>query len=84
MAIKTLLVGVKVDTAKHAHNCQANSRHRIEKGDIRLKVKSRNGRSWDHYCSACAATIIARDIATLSVMQRLEPTSEQTGEPVQA
>lgn len=60
MAIKSLIVQVGVDTAGKAHNCQANARHRIEKGDVRLKV--RNGRGWDHYCKACAETIIARDI----------------------
>ena len=73
MAIKSLLVRVAVDTAKHAHNCQASAKHRIEKGDVRLKVRNPNGRSWDHYCSACAGTIIARDLARLTALQRLEP-----------
>ena len=71
MAIKSLLVQVGVDTAKKAHNCQASAKHRIEKGDVRLKV--RNGRNWDHYCIACAGTIIARDLAKLTALQRLEP-----------
>ncbi len=74
MAIKSLLIQTKVDTAKHAHNCQANKRHRIEQGDVRLKVQ--NGRSWDHYCSACAVTIITRDLAKLTALQRMEPTPE--------
>ena len=52
-----------LDQAKKAHNCQANARHRIERGDARLKV--RNGRSWDHYCVACAKTILECDIAEL-------------------
>ncbi len=72
MAIKSLVVQVKVDTAGKAHNCQANANHRIERGDVRLKV--RNGRSWDHYCRACAVTIIARDIAKLTALQSLTPT----------
>ena len=76
MAIKSLLTATRVDKAKHAHNCQANRSHRIEQGDIRLKV--RNGRSWDHYCSACAAAIIARDITTLTTLQRLEPQPEDS------
>jgi hypothetical protein len=49
MAIKSLVTHVEVDTAGKAHNCQAGAKHRIEKGDIRLKV--RNGRSWDHSAS---------------------------------
>jgi hypothetical protein len=73
MAIKSLVVQVRVDTAGKAHNCQANASHRIEKGDVRMKV--RNGRSWDHYCHACAVTIIERDIAKLITLQSLTPTA---------
>ena len=70
MAIKSLVEKVGVDIAGRAHNCQANSKHRIEKGDIRLKV--RNGRNWDHYCRACAETIITRDIHKLNELMKLE------------
>lgn len=72
MAIKSLVCQVGVDTAGKSHNCQANSKHRIAMGDIRLKV--RNGRSWDHYCTDCARTIISRDIAKLTALQELKPT----------
>lgn len=75
MAIKSLVVQVAIDTAGKAHNCQANARHRIEKGDVRLKV--RNGRSWDHYCRACAEIIIARDIEKLTGLQCLTPVPDQ-------
>jgi hypothetical protein len=68
--VKSILQRVKIDTAGKAHNCQANSSHRIDKGGIRLKV--RNGRSWDHYCSTCAENILARDIQRLTELQRLE------------
>lgn len=71
MAIRSLVVVVGVDTAAKAHNCQANERHRIQRGDVRLKV--RNGRSWDHYCRACAGTMIARSIAKLTDLQTLTP-----------
>lgn len=71
MAIKSLVTGVLVDRALKSHNCQGNARHRISTGDIRLKV--RNGRSWDHYCEACAEKIIARDIAKLMQLQKLTP-----------
>lgn len=71
MAIKSLVTQVEVDRAGKAHNCQANAKHRIEKGDIRLKV--RNGRSWDHYCLACAKNIIGRDIEKLRGLETMTP-----------
>lgn len=72
MAIKSLVCQVGMDTASKSHNCQANSKHRIAKGDMRLKV--RNGRSWNHYCTDCARTIIARDLAKLTALQGQLPT----------
>jgi hypothetical protein len=73
MAIKSLVVQVGIDTAGKAHNCQASAKHRIERGDVRLKV--RNGRGWDHYCSDCATRIISRDIEKLAALQCLTPTA---------
>lgn len=73
MATKSLVIHVEVDTAGKAHNCQASAKHRIEKGDVRLKV--RNGRSWDHYCLACAQNIIGRDIQKLTELQKMTPTA---------
>ena len=43
-------------------------------GDVRLKV--RNGRSWDHYCHDCALTILARDIVKLTALQSLTPKAD--------
>ncbi len=63
LQIRSLVECVEIDRARHSHNCRGNSRHRIQQDDRRLKV--RNGRSWQHYCLACAQTIIAKDIATL-------------------
>lgn len=57
--VKSLITRVEIDRAKRAHNCQANARHRIEAGEIRLNV--RNGRSWDRYCFTCAFTILEQD-----------------------
>jgi hypothetical protein len=71
MGIKSLVVQVRVDVAIRGHNCQANARHRIEKGNVRLKV--RKGRSWDHYCSVCAKAMFARDIAKLTALQNMTP-----------
>jgi hypothetical protein len=62
--IKSLIVRIQIDAAGKAHNCQGNAGHRVERGALRLKV--RNGRSWDHYCRACAEIIIDRDIQKLA------------------
>ena len=62
--IKSLIEQVCIDTAGKSHNCQANAAHRIQKGEVRLKV--RNGRGWVHYCKNCAQIIIDRDIQKLS------------------
>jgi len=71
MATKSLVTGVRIDVALHAHNCQGNERHRIQKGEVRLKV--RQGRGWDHYCKACAEIIIARDLEKLTKLRAMEP-----------
>ena len=68
MATKSLVIRVLIDQALKAHNCQASDKHRIERGDRRLKV--RKGRSWDHYCASCAAVILGRDIEKLTTLQR--------------
>ena len=60
---KSILQRVKVDCALKAHNCQHNAKHRLERGDKRLKVW--NDRSPDHYCVKCALSIIDRDIEKL-------------------
>lgn len=70
--IRSLRIRAEVDVAKKAHNCQANARHRIERGDKRLNI--RNGRSWDRYCLDCARTIVRNDIAALEALAReLDP-----------
>jgi hypothetical protein len=67
MAIKTLVITTAIDHALKAHNCQANAKHRIARGNPRLKVK--NERSWDHYCLPCAVDIVARDLDKLRQLQ---------------
>jgi hypothetical protein len=69
---------VQVDRAGKGHNCQANAGHRLEKGDLRLKV--RNGRSWDHYCRACAELIIDRDMQKLTNLRAFEVPAGPSGE----
>ena len=64
--IRSLVTRVEIDVAKRAHNCQANARHRIVRGDKRFSVRS--GRSWDRYCLECAKNIVQRDIGALEVL----------------
>jgi hypothetical protein len=64
MPKKSLVSTSVIDTAVRAHNCKANRKHRIEKGEIRLKVKE--GRNNLHYCKACALAIVSKDIEKLS------------------
>ena len=61
--IRSLVTSVQIDQAGKAHNCQGNSRHRINKGDSRLKVPTDG--SPDHYCLDCARKIVERDLAKL-------------------
>jgi len=69
--IKTLVCRVDIDVAQRAHPCRRNTAHRILKGERRLKV--RDGRSWKHYCIACAKQILSRDIEKLQgVLARVE------------
>lgn len=66
--IKSLIIPSEVDTAKRAHNCRSNARHRIARGDKRFKV--RHGRSWRHYCLQCANAIVRRDQNILNTLAR--------------
>lgn len=68
MPKKSLVQRSEVDQAQRAHNCQANSNHRLERGDWRLKVHV--DRSHDHYCQDCALKIIEQDIEKLQVFAR--------------
>jgi hypothetical protein len=78
--IRSLVTHVEIDLALKSHDCQGNPKHRIARGDARLKV--REGRSWDHYCLACAGTIIRRDIAALQgVADQLAATGAQRSTP---
>lgn len=63
MARKSLIQRSEVEQAKAAHNCQANQNHRLQKGDLRLKVYK--GRSYNHYCRACSLAIVEHDIRKL-------------------
>lgn len=66
MARKSLVQRCAVDVAIRAHDCQHNRKHRLARGDKRLKVW--NGRSPDHYCAACALATIKADISKLQAL----------------
>lgn len=81
MPKKSLVQRSQVDEAQKAHNCQSNSRHRLAKGERRLKVHV--DRSYDHYCKPCALRIIEQDIARLQTLAR-QLTGELPLEPAAA
>lgn len=74
MARKSLVQRVEVEQAMKAHNCQANQKHRLQKGDTRLKVFK--DRSADHYCRACALHIVQHDITRLQELARRLETND--------
>lgn len=74
MATKSLIETVRIDIALKSHNCQANQAHRVNKGDVRLKV--RDGMGWANYCKECALKIIDRDIDKLNKLRNLKPEIE--------
>lgn len=65
---KALTLQMKIDVAQRGHTCQHNEKHVINKGDRRLKVKA--GRSFEHYCVACATKFIALAMEQLGVLDK--------------
>ena len=63
---KSILQRVEVNKAERAHNCQHSKKHRLKRGDKRLRVYT--DRSHDHYCMDCALKIIERDMRTLKAL----------------
>ena len=66
MAHKSVLQNVCIDEAGKAHDCQHNNKHRLAKGDRRLRVKK--DRTPEHFCAECALGIIDRDIKKLQLL----------------
>lgn len=65
---KSMIIRSQVDKAKRAHKCKNNVRHRIERGDKRLKVLS--GRNQSHYCERCANIMLKRGHEALEALAR--------------
>lgn len=72
MAVKSIIMRSRVELAKRAHDCQANSSHRIEKGDVRLVI----GEDEKKYCRDCALKIIEKGQERLDVLKKLEPEAD--------
>ena len=65
--IKTLIIGNDLEIAERKHSCKGNSKHQINKGQQRLKIKNKYGK-YDRYCLDCATKIINRDLDRLTVL----------------
>jgi hypothetical protein len=59
MANKSFVSRIEIDSAKRGHNCQHSRKHRISKGDKRLKVSE--GYSTTYYCRVCAIKFLEID-----------------------
>ena len=64
---RSLCIPVKVDVAQRAHNCKANHRHRIQRGEKRLNVH-KAGKWYHRYCLDCARKMIRRNIDGLEAL----------------
>ncbi len=69
MARRSLIQRSEIDQVLKAHNCQANQKHRLTSGELRLKVYE--DRSHVHYCADCAVKILEADIGKLQELLRL-------------
>lgn len=64
--MKSFLDTMRVEGAKHAHNCQHSARHRIKMGDPRLTV--RVGRTEEKFCKDCAVKFLREDAKKIDVL----------------
>jgi hypothetical protein len=73
---KSLIKNMSIDTAKVSHFCKHNGKHKILKGEKRLKLKV--GRSYQHFCTVCAKNFLEIDITKLqNLLIELEKESRQ-------
>lgn len=62
--VKSILLRLNVDRAIRAHCCQHSKNHRLEAGDVRLKITT--DRSHEHFCAGCALEMIDDAISKLT------------------
>lgn len=71
MGYKSLIVTMEITTAGRGHYCRYNKRHRIEKGDKRLTVRSDGNEH--RYCLPCGRIFLTRALERLRFhLQELE------------
>ena len=63
MALKSLIVSMEITTVGRAHDCRYNKRHRLEKGNRRLTIRSDGDEH--HYCIECAKVFLRKDVERL-------------------
>jgi hypothetical protein len=63
VGLRSLLVSMEWTVAGRAHDCRYNKKHRLEKGDRRLTIKSDGDEH--NYCLACAKAFFEHDIKRL-------------------
>lgn len=63
---KSFLKNISIDTAKLSHSCKHNKKHKINKGDKRLKLKE--DRAFQHFCVECARESLKKDISELNAL----------------
>ncbi len=61
---KSVVLRVTIETAGNSHNCQHDRRHRIMKGDTRLKVWSEDGK--ENFCAECGLAMLQEGIVRLT------------------
>lgn len=66
--MKSILHRLLVDQAGKAHNCKHNKRHRLERGERRLKFKVQ--RTYEHFCVQCALRMIDKARARLDELEQ--------------
>lgn len=69
MGRRSLLVSMEWTVAERAHDCRYNKKHRLQKGDRRLTIKSDGERH--HYCVACAKSFFEYDLKRLRALYEL-------------
>jgi predicted lipase len=73
---KSFLKNISIDTAKVSHSCKHNKKHKISKGDKRLKLKE--GQASQHFCIECAKESLKKDITELTtLLTELEKAGQQ-------
>jgi hypothetical protein len=73
---KSFLKNISIDTAKSSHSCKHNKKHKINKGDKRLKLKK--NRAFQHFFFFFSKESLKKDISELNAfLIELEKVGQQ-------